>query len=125
MNVHVILYSGKSLSINLAKLSQNIIVQFESLKKGTCDAHDKAKRNPRPQIHFSEVRMSVIHSGSSDTPAPLSLVDLTALIYVYVFESKDVQPVISVAVVSLLWDVSEVAPAALSYSGQALQRALL
>lgn len=50
--------------------------------------------------------MYITHSISSYIPALLSLMDLTALICFYVFESKDVQPVISVAAVLLLWDVS-------------------
>lgn len=59
-----------------------------------------------PKSITSEVRMYIIHSISSYIPVLFSLVDLTALIYFYVFESKDVQPLISMAAVSLLWGVS-------------------
>ena len=57
--------------------------------------------------------MYIVHSISSHIPALFSLIDLTALIYFDVFESKGVQPVISVAAVSLLRDVSGMTLAAL------------
>lgn len=73
----------------------------------------KLKETPGPKSITSEVRMYIIHSTSSYIPALFSFIDFTALRYFYVFESKDVQPVISVAAVSLLWDVSGVTLAAL------------
>ena len=73
----------------------------------------KLKETPGPKSLASQVRMYIVHSISSHIPALFSLIDLTALIYFDVFESKDVQPVISVAAVSLLWDVSGMTLAAL------------
>lgn len=62
----------------------------------------KLKETPGPKSMMAEVRMYIIHDIAGYISALFSPI---ALIYSYVFESKDVQPVISLAAVSL-WDVS-------------------
>jgi len=62
----------------------------------------KLKETPGTKSTRSKVGMYIVRSISDYIPTLFSLIDLTALMYFCVFESKDVQPVISVAAVSLL-----------------------
>lgn len=101
--------------ISPTKLSQNRIVQFELLRKITCDAHDKAEKAPSPKSIFRAVRIYIIYRTCSPIPAPF-FVDWTALVYLYIFSQRMLSPWFlgsCQATSAVLWDIYGMALVAL------------